>query len=401
VTNISLEGNKDLKTIVGLFDDMAEAKKAAHDLEAAGVAHNDISFVANNEGAKHVANTAVPTVSGHAIGHDAVVGAEIGGVAGLLLGLTAFAIPGLGWIAGAGWLMGMIYGAGTGAVVGGLVGALTHIGVPAEDAAHYNEGVRRGGTLLAVKAEDNMAAKVAQILGADGAVNIDERAEQYKQQGFLPTPNTPAVPRPAVTTPVVPPAPINPPATIAKAGETVLPVVEEELLVGKREVERGGVRVYTHVTETPVEEKVQLHEEHVNVERHVVNRPVTSADAAFKNENFELRETAEEAVISKQARVVEEVIVGKTATDRTETVHDTVRRTDVEVEKIPGQTFTTGSADHVARNVAAALPGNGVPGIQTGGHDVDGSPDTRGITEKVADAVTGDRIDDKTGKPVA
>lgn len=397
-----------MKTIVGLFDDMAEAKKAAHDLEAAGVAHSDISFVANNEGERHVANTTAPTVSGHAIGHDAVIGAEIGGVAGLLLGLTAFAIPGLGWIAGAGWLMGMIYGAGTGAVVGGLVGALTHIGVPAEDAAHYNEGVRRGGTLLAVKAEDSLAATVAQILGAVGAVNIDERAAQYKQEGFLPTPNTPTPNTPAAPRPVVPaapaftPAPTAQPATIAKAGETVLPVVEEELRVGKREVERGGVRVYSHVTETPVEEKVQLQEEHVNVERHAVDRPVTSADsAAFKNENFELRETAEEAVISKQARVVEEVIVGKTATDRTETVRDTVRRTDVEVEQIPGQAFTTGTSDHVARNAAAALPGNGVPGIQTGGHDIDGSPDTRGITEKVADAVTGNRIDDKTGKPVA
>lgn len=391
-----------MKTIVGLFDDMADAKKASHDLEAAGVAHSDISFVASNEGEKHVSNTSAPTVSGHAIGHDAIVGAEIGGVAGLLLGLTAFAIPGLGWIAGAGWLMGMIYGAGTGAVVGGLVGALTHIGVPAEDAAHYNEGVRRGGTLLAVKAEDGLAAKVAQILGADGAVNIDERAAQYKQEGFLPTPNTPVAPKPVVSAPAPAYKPAPMPTTVAKAGETVLPVIEEELQVGKREVERGGVRVYSHVTERPVEETVHLHEEHVNVERHAVDRPLTGADtAAFKEEKFELRETAEEAVISKQARVVEEVVVGKTATDRTETITDTVRRTDVEVEQIPGKTVATGTTDHLVGNRTNALPGNGIPGIQTGGHDIDGSPDTRGIIEKAEDAITGNRIDDKTGKPVA
>lgn len=254
--------------------------------------------------------------------------------------------------------------------------------------------------LLAIKAEDGMAAKVAKILGDDGAVNIDERAAQYKQEGFLPTPATPVAPKPVVPAPAYTPAPM--PTTVAKAGETVLPVIEEELLVGKREVERGGVRVYSHVTETPVEEKVQLHEEHVNVERHAVNRPLTGADtAAFKEENFELRETAEEAVISKQARVVEEVVVGKTATDRTETVTDTVRRTDVEVEQIPGRTFATGTTEHVVGNRAIETPGNGIPGIQTGGHDIDGSPDTRGITEKVADAVTGNRIDDKTGKPVA
>ena len=102
-------------------------------------------------------------------------------------------------------------------------------------------------------------------------------------------------------------------------------------------MQRGGVRVFSHVTERPVEETVQLHEEHVNVERHAVNRPVTAADAAFKEESFELRETAEEAVIAKQARVVEEVVVGKTATDRTETVRDTVRRTDVEVEQLNTQ----------------------------------------------------------------
>ena len=395
-----------MKTIVGLFDDMADAKRAAHDLEAAGVAHNDISFIANNENEQHAAHSAAPTVSGHAIGHDAVVGAEIGGVAGLILGATALAIPGLGWIAGAGWFMGTLLGAGTGAVVGGLVGALTHIGVPAEDAEHYTEGVRRGGTLLAVKAEDNMASRIARILGDDGAVDIDERAEQYKQQDFLPTTNTPVATKPVVAAPafaapVVTPRPTAMPTSVAREGETVLPVVEEELQVGKREVERGGVRVYSHITETPVEETVHLHEEHVNVERHAVNRPLTNADAsAFKEENFELRETAEEAVINKQARVVEEVVVGKTATDRTETIHDTVRRTDVEVEQLPGQTLRTGTTEHIAGNRTAPLPGNGIPGIQTGGRDIDGTPDTRGITEKAADALTGDRIDDKTGKPV-
>ncbi len=388
-----------MKTIVGLFDDMAEAKKAALDLESAGIAHNDISLVANNENARYAANsedtTAAPTVSGHAIGHDAMVGAEVGGVAGLLLGLTGLAIPGLGWVATAGWLGGMLLGAGTGLVVGGLVGALTHVGVPEEDAAHYNEGVRRGGTLIAVKAEDAMATRVAQILGDDGAVNIDERAEQYKQTGFVPTPNTPATPANA-------PAGNAADRIQARDGETVLPVVEEELRVGKREVEGGGVRVYSHITETPVEENVTLHEEHVSVDRRPVDRVASAADTnAMRDQSIEVREHSEEAVISKQARVVEEVVVGKQATDRTETIRDTVRRTDVEVEQIPGQTTTTGTVGHVGRDIENALPGNGIPGIQTGGRDIDGSPDTRGITEKVADAVTGDRIDDKTGKPVA
>ena len=260
------------------------------------------------------------------------------------------------------------------------------------------------------------------------------------------------------------------PARTLNENEVALPVIEEELQVGKREVQRGGVRVYSHVTETPVEETVQLHEEHVNVERRPVDRPLTAADsAAFKEENFELRETAEEAVISKQARVVEEVVVGKTATDRTETVRDTVRRTDVEVEQLDtqhtprnadfasyesdfrsnynrtyansgmtyeqyapayqygyglyndpryrGKDWNSVQAD-VQRDWESRQPGtwdkfsNAIRyawdrstgaergGIKTGGQALDGSQDTRGITEKVADAVTGDRIDDKTGKPV-
>ena len=235
--------------------------------------------------------------------------------------------------------MGTILGAGTGAVIGGLVGALTHVGVPAEDAAHYNEGVRRGGTLLAVKAPDDMAYKVADILGADGAVDIDERAAQYKTQGFV-APAAVAPMKPAV-------APVPPVAatanTVANAGNTtVIPIVEEELKVGKRTVEGGGVRVYTHMMETPVTEQVTLHEEHVTVNRTPVNRAATGADldSALKDRSLEVTETAEEAVVSKTARVVEEVTIGKQATDRVETVSDTVRRTEVDVEDIPGQTTT-------------------------------------------------------------
>ena len=127
-------------------------------------------------------------------------------------------------------------------------------------------------------------------------------------------------------------------ATTVGKDEIVLPVVEEELAVGKREVERGGVRVTTQVTEQPVETQVNLHEEHVKIDRQAVNRPVTEADLAnaFKEGMIEVTETAEEPVVSKEARVVEEVRVGKTATDRTETVRDTVKKTEVEVQEFDG-----------------------------------------------------------------
>jgi uncharacterized protein (TIGR02271 family) len=120
--------------------------------------------------------------------------------------------------------------------------------------------------------------------------------------------------------------------------QTSIPVIQEELQVGKREVQRGGVRIYQRVTETPVQETLNLREEHVSVERHPVNQPATAADLAnMKEGSFEMRETAEEAVVAKSVRVVEEVVVGKEVTEHAETISDTVRRSDVEIERITGQ----------------------------------------------------------------
>ncbi len=125
------------------------------------------------------------------------------------------------------------------------------------------------------------------------------------------------------------------------AGDVTLPVIEERIAVGKRQVDRGGVRVQQHVTERPVEETVSLREEHVTVERRPANQPVDATNMeAFKEGVIEVTEMGEEAVVSKQARVVEEVVVGKEVTERQETLRDTVRRTDVEVEQLDANTST-------------------------------------------------------------
>jgi len=121
--------------------------------------------------------------------------------------------------------------------------------------------------------------------------------------------------------------------------EMRFPVIEEEARVGKRAVEGGGVEVTTHVEETPVNEQVTLREETVTVDRLPVDRPVTDADlAAMRDQTLEVTEHSEEAVVDKQARVVEEVVINKDARERTENVQDTVRRTDVDVEELPRQT---------------------------------------------------------------
>ena len=110
--------------------------------------------------------------------------------------------------------------------------------------------------------------------------------------------------------------------------------VEENLQVGKLTVQKGGVRVHQRMVETPVEEQVTLRDERASIERKAVDRPATEADlqTAFKDRDIDIRETAEEAVVAKTAKVVEEIQVGKQATERVETVRETLRRTEIDVE---------------------------------------------------------------------
>ncbi|MGI4881060.1 MAG: DUF2382 domain-containing protein [Janthinobacterium lividum] len=211
---------------------------------------------------------------------------------------------------------------------------------PGEDRHVYEEGIRRGGTLLTATVHDDDADKAVDILDNANSVDIDGRASDWKAGGWAGAPTAAA--GLAAT-----------PATDRGLGndEQTIPVVEETLRVGKREVERGGVRVRSYVVETPVSEQVSLHEEHVSIERRPVNGGAVPADA-FRERTIEMVETAEEAVVAKDARVVEEVVVRKTADDRTETVSDTVRRTEVEVDHdvgTAGTGYVAGATDHGTR----------------------------------------------------
>jgi len=192
------------------------------------------------------------------------------------------------------------------------VGTLSAHGVPDAEAQAYADAVRQGGALVLVDAADDRADRAVAIMEGSPAVERETRtaADAARERG-------PAGTREGET------------------GEVKIPVVEEELQVGTRPVRRGGVRLYTRVVERPVEETVRLRDETVHVERRPVDRPATEADvAAAKERTIEVTETDEEAVIAKQARVVEEVVVSKDVQEQTETVRDTVRRTEVEVEPI-------------------------------------------------------------------
>ncbi len=186
---------------------------------------------------------------------------------------------------------------------------------------HYATGINSGGGLIAVTCPDEQAGEVAALLKQYGARDIDGAYAGAADAGV----------------------PVYGGSRSADAtGETAIPIVEEELVVGKREVDRGGVRVYSHVVERPVSADVTLREERINVERRPVSRVATAQDfAAGAGGAIELTATGEEAVVGKSARVVEEVLVGKSSSERTEAIRDSVRRTEVEVEQVPGAGSTT------------------------------------------------------------
>jgi uncharacterized protein (TIGR02271 family) len=167
------------------------------------------------------------------------------------------------------------------------------------DVEYYSEGMGRGGAILTVDADDARAQHVQDLLEAHGGHLETAGAREQLRAG----------------------------------SEHVLPVVEEQLRVGKRAVTGGGVRIYTRVTERPVEEDVQLREERVHVDRRPVDRPLSAGAEAFRERSFEVDEIREEPVVAKEARIVEEVVVTKEVQDRSATVRDTVRRTEVDVDR--------------------------------------------------------------------
>ena len=196
----------------------------------------------------------------------------------------------------------------------------------------YREAIRRGhyGVSVSVDGEDDIG-RAEEILSDCGAFDIDERSEQWRGDGWVAGGAMAQSDHAASMTAV---------GAGAMAGEAAgtLKEISEQLKVGKRSVARGGVRVFSRMVETPVEETVRLREEHVDVQRRAVDRPATDADfAAFKEGSIDVREMSEEAVVSKEARVVGEVDIGKTVTERDETVRDTVRETRVEVEQLDTQ----------------------------------------------------------------
>lgn len=215
----------------------------------------------------------------------------------------------------------------------GMWDSIKNAFLPDEDRHTYEEGVRRGGVLLTADVDDDCVDQAVKVLESANTVDIDDRSNQWRSSGWdyagaggatgLGAMDTPDANRDALRT-----------GEHNSEREEVIPIVEENLVVGKRDVNRGGARVRSYVTETPVHEQIRLRNERVNVERRAVDQPLSAADTdAFRERTIDMTATGEEAVVGKTARVVEEVVISKTADEHVEEVDDTVRRTDVEIDR--------------------------------------------------------------------
>jgi uncharacterized protein (TIGR02271 family) len=236
--------------------------------------------------------------------------------------------------------------------------------MPERDRHTIEESIRRGGYVLVATVDEARADEAVARLEQANPVDLEERESQFRAGGWTGRSDTashvtassasastaspgsssgagdlkPTEADIAASNTPVDAAGVRPETRVTDndAGGTI-PVLKEQLRVGKREVNRGSVRVRSYIVEEPVHEEVRLREERVAVERRPVDAPVRpvvkgSPEDLFEERTIEMTETAEQAVVGKEARMTEQVVVSKTATERVEQIDETVRHTEVEIE---------------------------------------------------------------------
>jgi uncharacterized protein (TIGR02271 family) len=185
------------------------------------------------------------------------------------------------------------------------------------EAGVYDRALKEGGAVLSLRVPQEDVARAMSILDVHDPVDVHEKAAAY---GMAPAAK--AMAASAVAT-----------AKLPDTKEQVVRLAEEQLNVGKRSFETGTTRIRRYVVEKPVEAQVTLHEEHVEVARRAISDPSYIRDIDWTERTIEVTETAEQPVVSKTSRIAEEVVIRKSGSDRVETVRDTVRRQQIDVER--------------------------------------------------------------------
>jgi stress response protein YsnF len=325
-----------MRTVIGLFGNAGEARRAIDELQGLGYSPEKISVVTN------VAS------------QDAIQARKA-------MALQSLELTDVGKVATAGPLRDVF--AKQPGFTGALGPALQLFGLTPELADHYVSGVKHGETLESLTVDDQDSDRVLAVmrrrtaspapsmeeaaplagagLGAEAGLSEETRLREEARAREEAKAREAASLREEASAE----SSVSASAGVKKKTnghfemdereeERIIPIVREEMRVGRRTVERGGVRVSSHIIQKPVSEQVHLRETHVDIERRAVDRPLRGDEKAFIDDTVEMVEMADEPVVSKQARVVEEVVVRKHIEDHVQTISDEVRATEIEFGKL-------------------------------------------------------------------
>ena len=298
-TQVKNEG----ETVVGLFQDQPSAEAAIQRLKAAGFREDQIGVAVRDRDQQQAITEGTGTQVAEGATTGAVGGGVVGGVIGLLAGVGALVIPGVGPIIAGGALASTLAGAGIGAAAGGLLGALVGMGIPEEDAKHFEAGFRQGGILVTVQAGSRVedAREALSEGGADLGPSYDR---DYGQADTL----------------------------SGSEATQRLELREEELDVDTRQVKAGEVRLRKEVVTEQKNIEVPVSREEVVIERHKVSGRDATDQTLDDDEEIRIPLMEEEVDVQKRAVVREEVSLGKRRVQETKTVSDTVRREEARID---------------------------------------------------------------------
>ena len=295
-------------TVVGLFHNQVDAERAIQRLKQEGFSENQIGVAIKDRQQQQdlIEGTGTQAAEGAATG--AIGGGVLGGVIGLLAGVGALAIPGVGPIIAGGTLASTLAGAGIGAAAGGLLGALVGMGVPEEDAQHFDQGFRAGGTLVTVNA-GTRAEEARNCLYESGA--------DLGTMGRGMAASSAAAERPAKRS----------------EGAQSVQLREEELRAEKERVQAGEVRLRKEVVTEQRTIEVPVTREEVVIERRPAAEGQRATGDIDDNEEIRIPLMEEEVHVEKTPVVREEVNLRKRQVQSTQEISDTVRREEAHIEQ--------------------------------------------------------------------
>ncbi|MEJ7740485.1 MAG: YsnF/AvaK domain-containing protein [Chitinophagaceae bacterium] len=359
------------QTVIGIFDNAEDAQEAVQQLVKNGISRDNIDVSARsstlegttdsgkvtgtgNDTGYNTGNTSGSGLSGSSTDTDYTTGGSMGS------GLNTGSPTNTGYSSGdtlnTGFNTGSSTNLGTGSTglssgsynTSGTAGDRKESGISKffkslfgnddDEVTRYSSVAERSGSIVTVHAQtSDEAEEAADILDDAGAIDVNEKASQYGSGNYSQKTGS----NTGYNTSDLNTSDLN-----TTEGTTSIPIIEEQLEVRKRTVEKGGVRLKSRIVEREVEENLRLREERVWLERNSVDRPATEADFTnFKEGTVEVTEQSEVPVVNKQARVVEEVSLGKEVNEKEETVRGTVRKTEVDVENLDKTENRKGTTD--------------------------------------------------------